>query len=113
MASEKTVFVKDYNLDFTEFCIAMHKNGYFIPSTNSNLVTIEYLKKVRSKTIKCPLYSEIRLRPCPVFPEKKDLAAAVLTVAMQEGWNFGFQAEGPQPDCRWMVHVLSTYKPDH
>ena len=82
MASEKTVFVKDYNLDFTEFCIAMHKNGYFIPSTNSNLVTIEYLKKVRSKTIKCPLYSEIRLRPCPVFPEKKDLAAAVLTVAM-------------------------------
>ena len=101
--AEKTVAVRDMNLNFTEFCIAMHKNDWFIPSMKSNLVTMEYLKKVRSKEIKCPKYSEVRLRSCPVFPEKKQIVQALLSLAQLKNWDFGFKESGPQPDSKWMI----------
>jgi hypothetical protein len=46
------------------------RNGYFLPKLKSSIITEDYINMVISGQLLCPKYSEIRLRPCPMPPDK-------------------------------------------
>jgi len=46
------------------------RNGYFLPKFKSSIITEDCIKLVISGKILCPKYSEIKLRPCPLPPDK-------------------------------------------
>lgn len=52
---------------------AVVRNGYYLPKRKSSIITEEYLEGVIYKRYACPLYSEIRLKPCPSPPDKSTL----------------------------------------
>jgi len=94
---------------------SMLRNGYYVPGLRSPLVTIEYLSKVRSKEIYVPMYTDVRLRPCPRPPNRDTLAQYVLDAAEQAGKaDLGFSMKrGNFPNGAWLLNVLSTLNPDH
>ena len=54
------------------------RNGWFVPSCKSSFVTVDYLHQVRTGAVYCPKFSEVRLQPCPVRPQKELLVQEVL-----------------------------------
>ena len=71
---------KSTSTDFTtviegmaELHEACQRNGYFIPSLSSSMVTEYYLLSIIQKEIYCPLFKDVRLAPCPKSPTKKVL----------------------------------------
>jgi hypothetical protein len=46
------------------------RNGYFLPKLKSSIITEDYINMVISVQLVCPKYSEVRLRPCPMPPDK-------------------------------------------
>ena len=51
---------------------AMHRDGWFLPRLVP-AVTIAYMQAVRRRTVWCPRYDDVRLRPCLVPPPTKQL----------------------------------------
>ena len=49
------------------------RNGYYLPSETATIVTEEYLVGVANGVIWCPLYADIRLKPCVRPPSKQAL----------------------------------------
>ena len=50
---------------------ALHRNGIFAPSSKSGIMTIEFMQGVKNRSIFCPRYDDVRLRPCPTPPARK------------------------------------------
>ena len=51
---------------------AMHRDGWFLPRLVP-AVTIAYMQAVRRRSVWCPRYDDVRLRPCLVPPPTKQL----------------------------------------
>jgi hypothetical protein len=97
---------------YYEACI---RNGFFLPSFKSSLITMEYLIAVREKRILCPMHAEIRLRPCPVPPLKELILGEILKCEQIMGFNIGLSKpeDAWLVDSEWLVALLSTMNPDH
>lgn len=86
------------------------RNGFYLPKATSSIVTEQYLQDIMSKTIKCPLYEEVRLKPCPQTPSKHLLIEKLKSFEVTNGLSFGIR-EGALPDKNWLTTILSTYTP--
>ena len=49
------------------------RNGFILPKFKSSIITEDYLNMVISGQILCPKYIDIRLKPCPIPPDKDTL----------------------------------------
>ena len=90
----------------------MQRNGWYVPSAKSSFVTVDYLHKVRTGQVYCPKFEEVRLRPCPVRPDKELVVTEVLRVCTEHGKNLG-DCSRQRPNKGWLLKVLSTLKPEH
>ena len=86
------------------------RNGYFLPKFKSSIITEDYINMVISGQIVCPKYSEVRLRPCPIPPDK-DTLIKMAQQAVGQQKSLGID-EGHQPDKNWLLAVISTYNAD-
>ena len=87
------------------------RNGYYLPSITSTLVSEQYLTSVMAKKIFCPLFEEIRKKPAPSLPTKAVLILKLVEVAIVKNWEMGI-SEQLQPNKTWIVDLLSSFKPD-
>jgi hypothetical protein len=74
------------------------RNGYYLPSSKSSLATEDYILVVVSKTTWCPLYTDIRLLPCPRPPTKEVLIQKLMVFANTNNLTTG-------------ISLLTTYRP--
>ena len=96
-----------------EFHEALDRNGFYVVPYKSGGCTIDYLKKVRTKEVWCPLYVDVVLRSCYVPPKKEVIFEEVLKeLAKHKQPEFGFTDAGKVP-CEWLIRCLSTLNPNH
>ncbi len=57
----------------SELYEAAVRNGFYLPKYKSSIITEDYINSVIDGTLACTRYSEIRLRPCPMPPDKDTL----------------------------------------
>ena len=91
----------------------MQRNQFFLPKKTSPFTTLKYLEKVIKKKVFAPKHSDIRLKACPVLPSRNELIAAIRDVERAKRFTLGIPPNGPFPDVKWMVCMLSTYAPNH
>jgi hypothetical protein len=48
----------------------MQRNGFFMPSVSSTLVTVKYMIAIKEGEIWCPRYEYLQMRACPRPPLK-------------------------------------------
>ena len=87
------------------------RNGFYLPKIKSSIITEDYINSVISGALACPKYSEIRLKPCPMPPDKETLIMYAQTALGERGKSLGID-EAHQPDKQWLIAVLSTYFPE-
>ena len=90
----------------------MIRNGFFLPSLKSTIITEDYMVKVRSGAVWCPKFSEIRLGPCVSPPKLEYLMNEVVRLSTEKGLDIGATPKN-MPDRKWLLNVLSTMDPDH
>jgi len=49
------------------------RNGFFLPKFKSSIITEDYMNMVISGQLLCPKHIDIRLKPCPIPPDKGTL----------------------------------------
>ncbi len=62
-----------YFMDVHDLYILAERNGYYLPKESAAIITEEFLINVLTKEYYCPMYEDIRLRPCPRPPQKEVL----------------------------------------
>jgi len=87
------------------------RNGFYLPKLKSSILTEEYIEDVIHRRVLCPMYSEIRLKPCPAPPDKETLIRHVKTYARSKNKSTGID-DTHIPDKKWLLDFLSTYSPD-
>ena len=97
---------------------AMHRDGWFLPRLGP-AVTISYMQAVRRRSVWCPRYDDVRLRPCLVPPPTKQLLAWIAEALQiqrhdhpDRSVQLGFHPDR-SPDQQWALHALSTLEPRH
>ena len=96
-----------------DFHEALDRNGYYVLPYKSGGCTIDYLKKVRSKQVWCPMYVDVVLRSCYVPPKKEVVFEEVLKELKRLSLKpFGFTDAGKVPS-EWLIRCLSTLNSDH
>ena len=103
-------FVVKNKRDFHE---GLDRHGYCLPPFKSAGVTIDYLTKVQSKLVWCPLYVEVKIRSC-YNPPKKDVVyqEVVLHLSQYGTKPFGL-SDASKVSAEWLIKCLSTLNPDH
>ena len=61
---------KNPNMNKAELHEAMVRDGYYLPSFSSTIVSKKWLEKVLNQEEWCPKYSQIRIAPCTKAPLK-------------------------------------------
>jgi hypothetical protein len=92
---------------------AVLRYAYYLPRYKSNIITEAYLTQVLSGDVFCPKYPDINLLPCPTPPDKETLLKAVRAIKIPGAKPLGIDDEDHLPDKIWLLHILSTYQPDH
>ena len=92
---------------------AMQRNGFYLPTYKSQLVTIEWLLRVKNRKIWCPMYVDVRLRPCPSQPGKVELLEAMANECINRNLPMPVEKTTVLPDKAWCMVCLSTLNPDH
>jgi hypothetical protein len=64
---------------------------------------------VISGQLVCPKYTEVKLRPCPLPPDKEVLIKFAQSAVGNKALGID---ENHQPDKNWLLAVVSTYNPD-
>ena len=90
----------------------MHWNGFYLPSKNSTIITINWMLDVKDGIEWCPKYVDVKLRPCVDRPLKcyildelcKELIAHNLKVTFDKSHT---------ADADWLIVYLSTLNPEH
>ena len=90
----------------------MIRNGFYLPSIKSTIVTVDYMQNVRYKVIWCLMYGEIKLLPCPNPPNKFELISEFEKLAKAIGAKTGI-TDLKVPDKGWLLAAIGTLKPDH
>ena len=104
----------------------MKADNWYLPSENSSLVTVEFLRDVRAGKVMCPKASEIKLKQC-AHPPKIELLIEFLISGLtahfqklfatadqkQAGANLIklLEKKNKKPDQKWCLAMLSTYFP--
>ena len=88
------------------------RNGFYLPSLKSGIVTEVYITDVVQGKVFCPRFKDIRLLPCPRPPDKDTLIKHVKEIKIPNNLYFGITDQDHTPDKAWLLQVLSTYKPD-
>ena len=91
---------------------AMQRNFYYMPALRSSLVTQKYMEGVRDKSIWCPLYGDLKPKPCPDPPSKEYLLQEVHRLASEKKYNLGISSK-KVPDKAWLLQVLAILNPFH
>ena len=92
----------------------MQRNGFFMPSISSTLVTVKYMISVKEGEVWCPRYEYVKLRPCP-RPPLKSLMIEELHKELEEfkeKRNTGIW-DKHEPDVEWLLVSLATLNPNH
>lgn len=87
------------------------RNGYYLPSIKSSMITEKYLIGIVNGAVWCPQYKDIRLNPCPRPPSKDVLLNKLRNYIKKEKRNVEVD-EKKQPDKQWIINILSTYTPN-
>lgn len=88
------------------------RNGYFVPSIKSPVITEEYLMKVLEETYWVPKYGFFSLYPCPTPPTKTLIYAEVKRLAESHGLNLGFK-DDKLPNKFWLITALGAINSGH
>jgi hypothetical protein len=91
---------------------AVHRNGYFLPSRKSSMVSEAYLLNVMEGSTFCLKMEEVRLRACPRPPNKFVLVEKFLQVMKDKGLKSHGLDQDHLPDKEWLISVLSSMAPD-
>jgi hypothetical protein len=91
---------------------AMVRNGYYMPSYKSSIVTISWMKGIRKGTVWCPKYEELRLRPCYSPPSKDSIVDEINHILEKNNLDMGL-ARDNAPKVSWLLAVLSTLHSRH
>lgn len=91
---------------------ALIRNGYFLPSIKSSVVSEKYLVGILEGNIYCPKIESIKLKGCPSPPSKEVLIAKLLEALKQRGIENHGLDELHLPDCKWLLALLSTLAPN-
>ena len=95
-----------------ELYYATIRNGYYLPSYKSSIVTENYITSVINGELFCPEFKDIRLLPCPFPPDKDTLVTYEKNIKTPSKKPLGIDDFDHLPDKDWLVKLLSTYKPD-
>jgi hypothetical protein len=94
-----------------DFYFAAIRNGFYLPKRKSSIVTEAYIEDVIHKRVLCPMYDQVRLKPCPTPPDKETLIKYAKEYAQRVNKSLGIN-DTHTPDKAWLVAFLSTYVPD-
>jgi hypothetical protein len=89
----------------------MVRNSWYLANKKCAWVTVEYMLAVREKKIFCPKYGDIRLLPCTTPPKKQELMEYIRRLELDQNVSLGINNEGPKPNVKWLIKILSTYCP--
>ena len=92
----------------------MQRNGWYMPSINSTLVTVKYMLDVKDGNTWCPRYQWLKMRPCPRPPIKLILIQEIHKELskFKEARNTGID-EKHFPDNEWLIVTLATLNTEH
>ena len=107
-SSSFSQFVKDVKDLYT---LAL-RNGFYLPQQSSSAVNEVMLNNVLQGNYWCPLFKDIKLKPCVKAPVKDVLLSKLLQVCRRHSHNVAWIDEKHSPDKDWIVAVLATLKPD-
>ena len=94
-----------------EMHLACTRNGYYMPSLSSSIVTMHYMAMLRCGQYWTPKYIHIKLRPCPFPPSKELLMFELQNYAHLSGLKLGM-AHHNQVNIEWLLIALATLIPD-
>lgn len=87
------------------------RNGFFLPSFKSTVVSEAYLNGIIEGDIFCPLDSDIRVKNCFSQPTKASMLSKLSEIAKKNKWALGY-IDDALPNKEWVLRMLSTYKAD-
>jgi len=92
----------------------MQRNGFYLASPNSTLITVQYMLDIKDGVTWCPLYEDVRIRPCPRKPLKQLIIQEVKNELKKKDGNLSnWIDEKHQPDVEWLLVILATLNPEH
>jgi len=92
------------------FYFSLQKKGYYLPERKSKAINGEYLWKVFTKQVYCPMSKDVKIGRCK---EKKSKIA--LLEYLEEDLNpetVGMDEEH-LPEKSWLSNTLFTINPNH
>jgi hypothetical protein len=92
----------------------MQRNGWYMPSESSTMVTVKYMIAIKEGEVWCPRYEYLKLRPCP-RPPLKSLIIEELHKELdsfKEKRNTGIW-EKHEPDVEWLLISLASINANH
>ena len=90
----------------------MHRNGYYLPSKNSSIITINWMLDVKEGNEWCPKYIDVKLRPCVDRPLKCYILNELCKELMAHNLKLTFD-KSHTADVDWLIVCLSTLNPEH
>ena len=91
---------------------AMVRNGYYMPSYKSSIITISWMKGIRSGTVWCPKYDELRLRSCYSPPSKDLIVSEINKILNKNEMDLGLTRDNA-PKVSWLLAILGTLNSRH
>ena len=70
----------------------MEADGWYLPSENSSIVTMEFLRDVRALRVLCPRITEVKLQACQ-HPPKIELLVEYLTNGLTASFDRLFKSD--------------------
>ena len=88
------------------------RNGYYLPTIKSGIVTESYITDVICGRVYCPQFKDIRLLPCPRTPAKDTLIKFAKDFKTPGNKSIGIIDDQHTPNKEWLIAFLSTHRPD-
>jgi hypothetical protein len=90
----------------------MHRNGYYIPSKNSSIITINWMLDVKDGIEWCPKYVDVKLRPCIDRPLKCHIITELQRELIAHNLKLSLD-KNHSADVDWLLVCLSTLNEGH
>jgi hypothetical protein len=81
---------------------AMLRNGWYLPSLKSSIITQDYMNDVREGKFWCPKYKDLKTLPCPDPPGKEFLLDEVVKITTEKNLDIGAHL-AKVPDRNWLI----------
>ena len=90
----------------------MHRNGYYLPSKSSTIITVNWMLDVKDGIEWCPKYDEVKLRPYVDKPLKYYILQELSSELIAHNLKLTFD-KSHTADVEWLLVCLSTLNPEH